>query len=162
MAEGRRLGSAAEPWERLGVRGWIGLIVLIAALAWTGWYFFIRHEVPGLAEARDRWRSTGPASYELDYTVGAQVSVPVSVVVVDGQVVGFDLPDEYAEADGLGPWSIDEMFDVVDDRSTVTAEFDATLGHPVRASFDPDEGADDDEWRIRVVSLRPLVEPAAG
>lgn len=160
MAESheRALARPAEPWERLGVRGGVLLVSVVAALAWAGWFLFIRHEVPGLADARDRWSESGYADYEMRYSIGSQSgAIPATVVVRDGRFESITWDDRVSERGSSG-WTVEDLFDVIDDRDTASATFHAVTGHPLSAFFDPDGGTSDDEWSISVESVRPLDE----
>ena len=156
-SRGRRLADTPEAWERLGIRGWIALVVIVATLAWTGWYFYVRHDVPGLADARDRWNESGYDSYELRYSISGQVgSMPATVIVRDGEVESVEWADRVSER-GPDGWTVEDLFDVIDDRATESVTFHSVTGQPIDVLFDPFDG-DDDEWGISVDVVRPLDE----
>lgn len=55
-----------------------------------------------------------------------------------------------------GPWTVEDLFDQVDEGPVDSVAFDPVLGYPRRASFDPEPDAIDDEWGFSVSKLQDL------
>ena len=112
----------------------------------------------GVDDARERWTAVGSADHRISYRLNG--IGPATVTFVDGVIADYEPGDPRLE-DAPVYW-VDALLDaieVVEDdlRGDVLAvEFDATLGHPLSASLDPERDERGDEWTIEVLSVELL------
>lgn len=123
-------------------------------------------ELKRLQKNRDLWERKGVRSY--DYTVartcfcGPEAAGPVIVEVRDGQPASARYVSDGTPAERryfAGMDSVEDLFDTVSralDRhpDRVEVVYDSRLGYPVRARFDYDENAVDEEDGFTVEGFR--------
>lgn len=111
-----------------------------------------------LDEARERWEAAGLSGYTLTYQPTCFCpQARWTVIVEDGEVA-----DSSVEGDAMQgpPMTVADMFDAIqqaidDGVATVSAEYDADLGHPVSYYVDVDQMMADEEYGVTVRSLEP-------
>jgi len=119
----------------------------------------------GLADARERWASTGIEEYRFEYSracecLASQVG-PFVVTVSGGEVedveslAGAPLPDDYVAFTVAGLFErIGDAFEQGADR--VDVAYDAALGFPIDVEIDYDRGVVDEELLVEVLGFERL------
>jgi hypothetical protein len=108
--------------------------------------------------ARELWLATGPLDYTFELRVHdimtAEIGDPLTVTVVDGEVIDVTLDGQAVESASVPVYSIDELFELMalwkQSGTEVAALYDQADGHPVtviRRSEEP-----------LVISLHNLIE----
>jgi hypothetical protein len=113
-----------------------------------------------LAEARDRWEDSGITQYQYTYFESCFCLPKVlQVTVVGGAITAIhDVEGDTAYVAPFPNLTVEGLFAEIEERltrepATFDARYDASVGVPLQASFDPIANAVDDEWGFSVVEF---------
>jgi hypothetical protein len=110
-----------------------------------------------LQAARDRWRISGPATYEHELTPTCRCEPgTLTARVIDDRLIG--LPPVLP-----GPRTIDDWFDVIEAElaqgAHVEVRFDPDDGVPLDLLVDPDADVEGDEYGFETVAFTAVTDP---
>jgi hypothetical protein len=120
-----------------------------------------------LDQARARWESLGPDSYEFDFEwicYCVLITDTVRIRVENGEIANITDPetarvvalgqfDDFRTIDGLFDWIEGEIDRPVDE---LEVEYDDQLGHPLSAEADRIVNGIDDEQSFHITNFRPV------
>ncbi|MCS6975492.1 MAG: DUF6174 domain-containing protein [Gemmatales bacterium] len=121
----------------------VGVIACIVVLNW--WNSRLALTAERLAQARQLWRTNGPANYDLEVSVKGKTQGRYTIQVRQGKVTAATCDGQpFEKLDQAYPWTVSGLFEVVlqadleeltrpDRRPFYTrVEFDPVYGHPTR------------------------------
>lgn len=110
-----------------------------------------------LQAARDRWRISGPSTYEHRLSPRCRCEPgTLTARVIDDRLIG--LPPVLP-----GPRTVDDWFDVIEaelaQAAQVDVSFDPDDGVPLDLHVDPDTGVEGDEYGFETVAFTAVTDP---
>jgi hypothetical protein len=149
-------GGSTKDRNTSGTSAWavaLGAIsvLLIAVVGLVVLRYVVAENIPPLTDvaleaARERWSTSGPASYDLDVKIGGRQPGVVHLEVRDGTVTKADRDGRATPERTWDEWSVTGQFDTLDRELEMAADPQGTISAPpgakvwVRCEFDPKIG----------------------